>query len=80
MTVLTFNNQPGPCAVLRRLTACTQALGAVLALHHAAAAVFPSVPGWGRLALAAAPVGALRPAGRPLRPLGPAAVHWKETP
>lgn len=76
---LTFNSHPSSNTLLRWLTACTQPLGAVFALHHAAAAVLPSVPGWRGLALATAPVGALCPTGWPLCPLRPAAVHWNET-
>lgn len=61
-----------------RLTSCTQALCAIFALHHAAAAVLSSVYGWGGLALAAAPVGALCPTGGPLRPLRPASIHCSD--
>lgn len=57
------------------LTARAQPLSAVFALHHAPAAVLPSVPGRRGLALATAPVGALGPTGRPLCPLCPTAVH-----
>lgn len=39
--------------------------------------MLPSVPGGRSLALAAAPVCALRPAGGPLGPLRPAAIHCK---
>lgn len=53
----------------------TQPLSAVFALHHAPAAVLPSVPGRRGLALATAPVGALGPTGRPLCPLCPTTIH-----
>lgn len=76
LTFLIFNNHSSSDTLLSRLTARTQPLSAVFALHHAAVAVLPSVPGWGRLALATAPMGALCPTGGPLSPLCPAAIHW----
>lgn len=70
------NHSSSNTQALRWLTSRTQPLSAVFALHHAAAAVLPSVPGWGCLALATAPMSALCPTGGPLCPLCPAAIHW----
>ena len=58
-----------------RLTLHAQPIRAVLGLQDKAIAVLASILGGGCRALPPAPVSALGPAGRPLAPRGPPAIH-----
>ena len=64
-----------PC-VSNRLTLHAQPIRAVLGLQDKAIAVLASILGGWCRALPPAPVSALGPAGRPLAPRGPPAIHW----
>lgn len=57
------------------LTVQAEPVGAVFGVEQHAAAVLAAVAGGRGSALAAAPVGALGAAGRPLAPLRPRAIH-----
>lgn len=63
-----------PC-VSNRLTLHAQPIRAVLGLQDKAIAVLASILGGWCRALPPAPVSALGPAGRPLAPRGPPAIH-----